>query len=148
MRLGRRCGQCLIIMSPARLTMITRIAGDSQGGTMSHQHLNIISNPVPAYHYRWEWFPLMKSVSLQQFDIQMMPNGNLICLIIPGPVERASELCILSVLGAELTMASNQHPLPTGTVGDWSFQHCPRHQRYRYLCWRGGGEVCHISADH
>ena len=66
----------------------------------------------------------MKIVSLQQFDIQMMPNGNLICLIM---LAVSVNYVFLAVLGAELTMASNQHPLPTVTVGDWSFQHCPRH---------------------
>ena len=40
---------------------------------------------------------------------------------------------------SQLTMATNQVPILTVTVGDWSFQDCPRHQRYRYLCRRGGG---------
>ena len=47
-------------------------------------------------------------------------------------------------------MAANQHHILTVTVGDGSFQDCPRLSRYRYLCWRGeeeGSEVTVIVLD-
>ena len=75
----------------------------------------------------------------------MMPNGNLICLIVSMRVHAQCIMYSKRVLQAELSMASNQHPLPTVTVGDCSFQDCPGLPRYRYLCRRGGDEVCHIS---
>ena len=108
-----------------QLTMITRIA---RADNPPRHHLSL-----SASNYRAGMFSLMKIVSSGQSDIQMKPNGNLICLIVPSRDQRGEtplspgELCIPDwCWGPELTMAANQDPILTVTVGDWSFQDCPR----------------------
>ena len=64
---------------PGQLTLITRIA----------QSDNSSQSPLSASNYRPGLFSLMEIVSSGQSDIQMKPNGNLICLIMPSRDQRA-----------------------------------------------------------
>ena len=66
---------------PGLLTMITRI-------DQSDNPPVPLSLSLPASNYRPGLFSLMKIVRPGQSDIQMKPNGNLICLIMPSREER------------------------------------------------------------
>ena len=67
-----------------QLTMITRIAQSDNPPSLSLS----LSLSLSASNYRPGLFSLMEIVSSGQSDIQMKPNGNLICLIMPSREQR------------------------------------------------------------